>query len=128
MREGPLATQRNDDLRCDGRQGGMPLRRHVRTRVEKGAMSMRRIFLPVVAAACVVVMSLGLTSALANSGRLQLYLVNSGPPTLFFQLTPPCLGYVKPAELATAKGVALQVDDPSGAQFAPSVFPYTVPA
>jgi hypothetical protein len=76
-----------------------------------------------------VVLSLGLTSAFAGGGgRQHLYLVNSGPSTIFFKQTPPCTGYFKPAELATAKGTAMQEDDPSGAQFPPSALPYTVPA
>jgi hypothetical protein len=90
---------------------------------------MRRILLAVAMVASVVSVSLGMTSAFAGGqGRLQLYLNNSGPSTIFFKFTPPCNGYFKPAELKTTKGVALQEDDPSGAQFPPSAFPYTVPA
>ena len=93
----------------------------------------------------IAVAMLALTAAVAVSvtgafgkggGRLELYLVNSGPNTRFFNDSTAADGncdpvLAKPASLSTSKGTSLQQDNPDGSSANParaSVFSYTVPA
>lgn len=81
-------------------------------------------------------LSLTIASALGAGGRLQLYLVNSGPATEFYNDSVPvdgdCGQISKPASLAPTAGTAagVQYDSPGYAfgSESPSVFSYTVPA
>ena len=83
-----------------------------------------------------VALSLTIASAFGAGGRLQLYLVNSGPATEFYNVSVPvdgnCNQISKRASLSTTAGTAagVQYDSPGyafGAE-SPSVFSYTVPA
>ena len=82
-------------------------------------------------------LSLTLASAVGAGGRLQLYLVNSGPKTAFYNENANpgndgnCASIRKQASLSTSKGTGVQYDSPGYAfdpDFAPSAFSYTVPA
>jgi hypothetical protein len=93
-----------------------------------------------VTAALLVTVALGVTvaSAFGADGRLQLYLVNSGPETTFYNESMvadgDCDPFTKSASLSTSKGTSVQNDspgyaftgDPAAAH--PSTFSYTVPA
>lgn len=94
----------------------------------------RRILL---SAALLVTIALSLTiaSAFAAGGRLQLYLVNSGQNTTFYNESVPadgnCDPYLKPASLSPSRGTSVQYDSPGyafGSMPHPSAFSYTVPA
>jgi hypothetical protein len=80
---------------------------------------------------------LGAIGAFADTGgRLDLYLVNSGPNTRFYNDSAAVDGncnpiLAKPASLSLTKGTSLQQDNPDGSSTNParaSVFSYTVPA
>ena len=92
-------------------------------------------------ATVLVTVALSLTSAstLGAVGRLQLYLVNSGPNTTFYPLTGASRAecdtpFQKPASLSTSHGTSAQKDSPGYAfttdplDAIPSTFSYTVPA
>jgi hypothetical protein len=92
-------------------------------------------------AVVLVTVALAMTTAGASGagGRLQLYLVNSGPATTFYPQSAPSLAecedfYTKPAMLSTTKGTTLQTDSPGYAftsdplDAIPSRFAYAVPA
>jgi hypothetical protein len=92
-------------------------------------------------AAVLVTVALSLTAAgaLGAGGRLQLYLVNSGPATDFYPLAgaipADCdANFQKPASLSTSHGRSVQYDSPGYAfttdplDAIPSTFSYTVPA
>jgi hypothetical protein len=81
--------------------------------------------------------ALGATVAFGKGGgRFELYLVNSGPNTRFFNDSAAADGncdpiLAKPASLSTSKGTSLQQDNPDGSSAnaaRASVFSYTVPA
>jgi hypothetical protein len=67
-------------------------------------------------------------------GRLQLYLVNSGPDTSFYNESVPtdgnCSPITKPGSLSTKPGTSAQFDSPGYAfgTETPSTLSYTVPA
>jgi hypothetical protein len=83
-------------------------------------------------------LSLAIASAFAAGGRLQLYLVNSGPDTTFYNESMntdgDCDPYLKPASLSPSRGAGIQYDSPGyaftgdPAEAHPSAFSYTVPA
>jgi hypothetical protein len=90
-------------------------------------------------------LTVGLVAAVALSatgafgkggGRLELYLVNSGPDSRFYNDSSAADGNcdpvpTKPASLSTSKGTSRQQDNPDGSSANParaSVFSYTVPA
>jgi len=83
-------------------------------------------------------LSLAMASAFAAGGRLQLYLVNSGPDTTFYNESMNtdgnCDPYLKPASLSPSRGAGIQYDSPGYAftgdpvNAHPSAFSYTVPA
>jgi hypothetical protein len=88
-------------------------------------------------ATLIVTVALGLTgaSAFAAGGRLQLYLVNSGPTSEFYPVKPATYAqcftfFQKAASLSTSRGTGVQLDSPGYAfgSEAPSQFSYTVPA
>lgn len=88
-------------------------------------------------ATLIVTVALGLTSASAfgAGGRLQLYLVNSGPATEFYPVKPATHAgcnpfFQKAASLSTSRGSSVQLDSPGYAfgTEAPSRFSYTIPA
>jgi hypothetical protein len=86
-------------------------------------------------AAVLVAVALSLTTAGAfgAGGRLQLYLVNSGPATDVYPISTPCEpSFTTPAELSTSKGSSVRNDSPGYAFFLSdphqSIFSYTVPA
>jgi hypothetical protein len=75
------------------------------------------------------------SGAFAAGGRLQLYLVNSGPDTAFYNesvtVDGDCEQIARPASLSTSKGAGGQFDSPGysfGSSPHPSAFSYTVPA
>jgi hypothetical protein len=87
--------------------------------------------------AVTVAAAVGAIAAFAgNGGRLELFLVNSGPNTRFFNDSTAADGncdpiLAKPASLSLTKGTSLQQDNPDGSSSDParaSVFSYTVPA
>ncbi len=90
------------------------------------------------AALVTVALSLTIANAFGAGGRLQLYLVNSGPATTFYQVsdgpTHNCPSFTKPASLSsTNTGSEVQYDSPGYAFLDPpdnhpSRFSYTVPA
>jgi hypothetical protein len=89
------------------------------------------------AAAVLVTVALGLTmtSALGAGGRLQLYLVNSGPETTVYNESATtdgnCDSFPKAASLSPDRGTAVQFDSPGygfGSSPHPSRFSFTVPA
>lgn len=80
-------------------------------------------------------LSLTLASAFGAGGRLQLYLVNSGAQTTFYNESVPadgdCESYLKPASLSTNGGTGAQFDSPGyafGSSPHASTFSYSVPA
>ena len=87
-----------------------------------------------------VAFSLTTAGAFGAGGRLQLYLVNTGPESAFYPASatatnPECdQTGTKPSELTSSKGTGVQVDSPGYAftddplEAHPSVFSYTVPA
>jgi hypothetical protein len=94
----------------------------------------RRVLL---SATLIVAVALGLSgvSAFGAGGRLQLYLVNSGPSAEFYPVKPATAtacnpSFLKPASLSTSTGTGVQLDSPGYAfgTEAPSRFSYTVPA
>ena len=97
---------------------------------------MKRRILLSAAALVTVALSLTIATAFGASGRLSLYLVNSGPDSNFYNVTDAngstCPSFSKPASLsATNTGTGVQYDSPGyafdpGDQ--PSRFSYTVPA
>jgi hypothetical protein len=96
---------------------------------------MRRRILASAAVLVTLALGLTMTSALGAGGRLQLYLVNSGPQTTFYNESVPtdgdCDSFLKPASLSTSKGTATQFDSPGyafGSSPHASTFSYTVPA
>jgi hypothetical protein len=89
------------------------------------------------ALALTAAVALGVTGAFGkDGGRLELYLVNSGPSTRFYNDSAAADGncnpiLAKPASLSPSKGTSLQQDNPDGSSTIPtraSVFSYTVPA
>jgi hypothetical protein len=89
--------------------------------------------------AVLATVALGVTiaNAFGAGGRVQLYLVNSGPGSNFYNVTNAngnsCPSFTKPASLAsTNTGTGVQYDSPgyafAGAADQPSRFSYTVPA
>jgi hypothetical protein len=84
--------------------------------------------------AFVVAVALGATSALGGGGRFDLYLVNSGPSSSFYNDSAPADGNCDRQDLAsslsTQHGTSLRQDSvgyvPDG--HGPSTFSYTVPA
>lgn len=82
-----------------------------------------------------VALSLTIASASGAGGRLQLYLVNSGPDTTVYNESAAtdgnCDSFLKPASLSTSKGTGVQYDSPGyafGSTPHPTTFSYTVPA
>jgi hypothetical protein len=89
------------------------------------------------AALVTVALSLTIATAFGASGRLSLYLVNSGPDSNFYNVTDAngsdCPSFTKPASLAaTNTGSGVQYDSPgyafAGSSDQPSRFSYIVPA
>jgi hypothetical protein len=98
---------------------------------------MSKRILAVSTVALVAAVALSATVAFGKGGgRLELYLVNSGPNTRFFNDSTAADGncdpvLAKPASLSTSEGTSLQQDNPDGSSANParaSVFSYTVPA
>src|SRR6476469_6813946 len=88
-------------------------------------------------AAVMVLAALALTTAssVGAGGQLQLYLVNSGPETTFYNESSitdgNCDPYTKPGSLSTKTGKAGQFDSPGyafGSDPHASTLTYTVPA
>ena len=81
-------------------------------------------------------LSLAIATAFGAGGRLQLYLVKSGPATEFYNDSASadgdCNATSKPASLSATAGTGVQYDSPgygfSAATDTPSDFSYTVPA
>lgn len=94
--------------------------------------------IPFVALLVALALSLTIASAFGAGGRLQLYLVNAGPSTTFYNESIPadgnCDSYAKPASLSPTRGAGVQYDSPGyaftsiPADAHPSRFSYTVPA
>jgi hypothetical protein len=97
---------------------------------------MYKRILAAAALALTAAVALGATGAFGkNGGRLELYLVNSGPNTRFYNDSAAADGncnpiLAKPASLSLTRGTSLQQDNPDGSSSNParaSVFSYTVP-
>jgi hypothetical protein len=116
---------------------GRPATSAVKWFIDLGRVTVKRISL-CTALIAVLTLSLTIASALSATGRLQLYLVNSGPDTTFYNDSIPadgdCDPFMKPASLSQSRGTGVQVDSP-GYQFTgdpadahPTRFSYTVPS
>jgi hypothetical protein len=92
----------------------------------------KRLGWTVISLSIALVLCFGAGSAAAKKSnkKLNLYLVNSGPSTVFFQDSFPCNIESLPAELSTQTGTSLRDDSPGSATSGPgaSFFSYTVPA